>query len=114
MKSHFLESRCAVHAERCCRARPPGRNRAVRSRIWPGMPRYFFHLHNDIEVCDEEGVDLADAAAARALAVREARSIAAEQVAHGRLVLSHSIEVTDAAGATVCTMRFGDVIEIAQ
>lgn len=76
------------------------------------MPRYFFHLHNHIETPDEEGVALADLAAARDLAEREARSMAAQSVAHGKLDLHHSIEVTDAAGTTVLRVRFGDVIEI--
>ena len=76
------------------------------------MPRYFFHLHNDIETRDEEGVELADLAAARGLAEREARSIAAHSVTGGTLDLAHSIEVTDAGGTTVLRVRFGDVIEI--
>lgn len=78
------------------------------------MPRYFFHLHNDIEARDEEGVELADLAAARAVAMREARAIAAAHVGNGRLVLSHSIEVTDEHGASLLTVSFGEVIEIAR
>jgi hypothetical protein len=31
---------------------------------------------------------------------------------HGHLVLSHRIEVTDAAGRAVATVRFGDVVRI--
>ena len=29
------------------------------------MPRFFFHLHNDIEAPDEEGLELSDLEAAR-------------------------------------------------
>ena len=76
------------------------------------MPRYFFHLHNDIETRDEEGIELPDLAAARGVAEHEARAIAAEAVANGRLCLHHSIEVTDESGASVLTVRFGEAVEI--
>jgi len=78
------------------------------------MARYFFHLHNDLETRDEEGIELPDLATARAVAAREARAIAADNVSNGHLVLSHSIEVCDERGSVVCRLRFGDVIEIAQ
>jgi len=76
------------------------------------MARYFFHLHNDLETRDREGVELPDPGAARKMAEREARAMAAHNVSHGHLALSHSIEVTDLQGATVCTVRFGDVVEV--
>ena len=76
------------------------------------MARYFFHLHNDLETRDEEGVELPDLDNARAIAEREARTIAAQAVLAGKLVLSHSIEVTDEKGRSVILTRFGDVIEI--
>jgi len=76
------------------------------------MARYFFHLHNDLETIDEEGIELADLAAVRAVAEHEARAIAAQNVVHGHLALSHRIEVCDASGATVLVVRFGDVIAI--
>jgi hypothetical protein len=76
------------------------------------MARYFFHLHNDVETRDEEGVELPDLTAARRVAEHEARTIAAESVAHGRLCLGHSIEVADESGATVLVVRFGEVVEV--
>lgn len=76
------------------------------------MPRYFFHLHNTVETRDEEGVELPDIVAARAVAEREARCIAAEEVKHGELTLGHSIEVCDEVGTNMMTVRFGDVILI--
>ena len=78
------------------------------------MPRYFFHLHNDLETRDEEGIELPDLAAARQVAVHEVRAVAAQNVTHGQLVLSHSIEVCDEAGATVLTVCFGEAVEIVQ
>lgn len=76
------------------------------------MPRYFFHLHNDLETRDEEGLELPDLAAARQVAETEARAMAAQSVANGHLCLAHSIEVTDASGATVLVVRFGEAVEI--
>lgn len=77
------------------------------------MPRYFFHLHNDLEVLDSEGKVLASREAARLQAEREARVMASESVlTRGSLVLSHSIEVTDEAGEPVTVVRFGDVITV--
>ena len=77
------------------------------------MPRYFFHLHNDLETRDEEGLELADLASAEAVARREARACAAQNVMQGHLALAHAIEVTDEAGTRVLLVRFGDVIELA-
>jgi hypothetical protein len=76
------------------------------------MPRYFFHLHNDLETRDEEGLELPDLAAAQKIAEQEARAMAAQSVANGRLDLKHSIEVTDASGATVVLVSFGEAVEI--
>jgi hypothetical protein len=77
------------------------------------MARYFFHLFNDEITHDEEGIELADDEAARGYAAREARNQASVSVLqHGHLVLSHRIEVVDAAGRAVATVRFGDVVEI--
>jgi hypothetical protein len=44
------------------------------------MPRYFFHLHNDIDALDEEGVELADLEAARAMARHSVQFAAAESI----------------------------------
>lgn len=44
------------------------------------MPRYFFHVLNDEQTVDQEGVELADQEAAMALAAAEARNLAAESV----------------------------------
>lgn len=77
------------------------------------MARYFFHLHNDIEAEDPEGVELPDLAAARKWAMRSARDLAAASlVEHGRIVRSHRIDVADQSGAVVLTVRFGDVVAV--
>lgn len=77
------------------------------------MPRYFFHLFNDETTYDEEGTDLPGDEAARAYAALEVRNQASVSVLqHGHLVLSHRIDVVDAAGGAVATVRFGDVVKI--
>ncbi len=45
------------------------------------MPRYYFELHNDAEVTDEEGMELSDQAAAHAVALKSIAGILADKIA---------------------------------
>lgn len=74
------------------------------------MPRFFFHVYDDIVALDEEGMELADTETAKAMAVATARALAADQVAKGMLTLHHRIEVTDETGAHVATVAFRDAV----
>lgn len=74
------------------------------------MPRFFFHLRNDLSVDDEEGVDLADLASARSHAIANIRELACEAVRSGELVLGHKIEVADESGSRVLTITYADAI----
>jgi hypothetical protein len=76
------------------------------------MPRFYFHLFNDMDVRDEEGVELPNDAAALQRAAFSAREMAAQSVREGRLVLDHRIEVANDHGDTIGTVHFGDVVEI--
>lgn len=76
------------------------------------MPRFFFHLFDDIISHDEEGVELADAASALALGAANARHMAAQSVLEGHLILDHRIEVEDSDGKIVGTIHFRDVVEV--
>ena len=77
------------------------------------MPRYYFHLFNSETVCDSEGEEIADVAAALASAEIMARGMAAQSVRdEGPLTLHHRIEVADESGQTVGTVRFGDLGQI--
>ena len=76
------------------------------------MPRYFFHLYDDIVSHDEDGQELLDAAAASREAVRNARQMACAEVIQGHLNLKHRIEVTDESGAVIETVFFKDVIAL--
>jgi hypothetical protein len=62
---------------------------------------------------DEEGSELADLDAAKARGIKEARSVAAEQVRQGKLDLNHRVEVSYEQGIVVHTIRFADAIDIA-
>lgn len=76
------------------------------------VPRYFFHLYDDMVVLDPEGRDLPSAGAARQEAISEARHLACAEVLKGHLGLNHRIEVTDVNDAPVATVRFKDVVEL--
>lgn len=76
------------------------------------MPRYRFHLYNDIETQDLEGRLFADLEAAHTEAIRSARSIMGSEIkAKGEITLSHWIELeTDEGELLVVT--FGDAVTI--
>ena len=76
------------------------------------MPRYFFNVYDDVIADDEEGRELPNVAAARLEALRGARSLIADQVTHGYLVLSHWIDVLDEHGEKVLTVTFRDALDI--
>jgi hypothetical protein len=84
-----------------------------RTRRHPApMGRYYFHLFNDLDVADLEGRELPDDAAAHRVAIIEAREMIAESVRRGRLNLSHRIDVENRFGQPVCSVRFGEAIEL--
>lgn len=75
------------------------------------MPRYYFHLHEDGSVIDdEEGTELVDDAAARFVAVRAARDVLAGAVMRGRLPLTDVVVVTDHIGQTVFSLTLGAAV----
>jgi hypothetical protein len=76
------------------------------------MPHYLFHVRGGpLETEDDEGMKLADPAAAYAHARRGARSIIAAEVLHGRLSLDERIVVEDSDRHTVLVLAFADAIE---
>lgn len=76
------------------------------------MPLYFFNIYNDDVTLDDEGADLADDQAARAHAIKAARSLAAETASKGHLALDHRIEIENADHQAVATVQFGEAVEI--
>lgn len=78
------------------------------------MPRFRFHVINDIDAPDDEGQELANLAAAHLKAVDCARDLASSAVRLGRLDLKHRIDVEDDAGKVLLTVTFGDAIDLAR
>jgi hypothetical protein len=77
------------------------------------VARFYFHLHDDSDVPDEEGVELPDLQAARALALQLARVTFAETAKdEGRVVLHHRIDVEDENGVVLDTVRFGEAVKV--
>jgi hypothetical protein len=76
------------------------------------MPRFFFHVYDDVVLKDDEGIELADAELARAAALAGARAMMCDQVKEGRLSLHHRIEVEDERGEAILTLAFEDAVRI--
>lgn len=78
------------------------------------MPRYRFHLYNDVESKDLVGREFADISAARADAIGNARSVmAADIVEKGEITLSHRIEL-EAEDGELHVIEFRDAVTINQ
>ncbi|HSQ99778.1 MAG TPA: hypothetical protein VLM36_07665 [Sphingomicrobium sp.] len=77
------------------------------------MPLYFFHLRDGKDtLIDEEGMDLAGFDEAKAAALRQARDIISHEARLGRIDLGQRIDVVDAAGATIYSLRFADAVDV--
>jgi hypothetical protein len=77
------------------------------------MPRFFFHLHDDIDLPDEEGIEVADLSAARKHATLTALDLMCGVMkAEGRIALSHYIDIEDEGGRVLDTVRFADVVTV--
>ena len=76
------------------------------------MPRFYFHLYNDLTALDEEGQEFENLPIAHQKAIAEARWMAAEAVKNGHLTLSHLIEIADEAGEVLSTVWFRDILDI--
>ena len=77
------------------------------------MPQFYFHLHDNMDVTDEEGKELPDLEAAHAYATNLARfEIGQAVIARGKVLLSHRIDIENEQGDVVGSLRFGDVVQI--
>ncbi|MFO1247426.1 MAG: hypothetical protein U1E93_04205 [Alphaproteobacteria bacterium] len=75
------------------------------------MPRFFFHVREGGTLNrDEEGQDLADAAAARREALSAGREILGEKLLHGGQLDNRIIEITGEDGKVVETVNVDDVL----
>ena len=77
------------------------------------MPKFYFHLRNDMDVPDLEGREFPDLTAARACAVHLARFEVSEMVkTEGRVVLHHRIDIEDGHGRALDSVTFRDVLMV--
>jgi hypothetical protein len=77
------------------------------------VTRYYFHLHNDVEAPDPDGVDIRILDEARAMALRNARFTAAETiivVVH--FVGDHRIDIEDKDGTVLDTIYFKEAVKV--
>jgi hypothetical protein len=82
------------------------------ARSWP-MPRFHLHLHNGLGFTpDDEGLEFADAAAARKEAIRSIRSIVSEEVKQGSIDLNGRVEIVDEHGQFVAGILFTDAVVV--
>jgi hypothetical protein len=77
------------------------------------MSLFYCHQRAGNEfIVDDEGSERDSFEAAYLAAVAGARDIICSQVKSGRLSLNESLELHDAAGTHLATIRFADVLEI--
>jgi len=77
------------------------------------MPRFYLHVCDGLGFFeDEEGAQVADAAAARQKAVAAARDIMAAEIQRGELDLGSFIEVEDENRTYLFTVTFADAIDV--
>ena len=77
------------------------------------VPRFYFHLLNDVDAPDTEGVELPDLATARECAERNLRFTAGETLKEDRrVVLDHRILIEDGEGNVLDTVRVSDVVKV--
>lgn len=77
------------------------------------MPHFFFHVRNSEGFLeDEEGEELADLDAARAVAVTAVRSIISDESKGGLIDLRGRIEVSDESGRPVLALPFSEAVSV--
>jgi hypothetical protein len=76
------------------------------------VPRFFFHLYDDIVSLDPEGKEFPTLDDARQHAIKAARELACAEVLHGHLGLNHRIEIVDRTDAPVATVTFKEVVKL--
>ena len=77
------------------------------------VPKFYFHLHDDVDAPDEEGLEMADLATARAYTIHLARFTAADAIKEsGRYVPDHRIDIENGEGQVLDTIYFRDAVEI--
>lgn len=77
------------------------------------VTRYFYHLHNDLDVPDPEGVECASLDEAKAYAAKQVQILLGEMLKEeGRISLQHRIDIEDEHGNVLATVPFKDVVTV--
>ena len=77
------------------------------------MPHYHFDVHTSVEARDEEGIDFADLAEAKAFAMKNAHFMAVEEMRRDRRFSpNHSIKITGGDGVVLHSVRYGDCVDV--
>ena len=77
------------------------------------MNLYYFNLHNDVEVVDEERKEFPSDGAALAYAEQAVRSLVASTIEiQGSFKLHHRLDVLNADAVLVAKVMFGDVVKV--
>jgi hypothetical protein len=77
------------------------------------VPRFYFHLRNDLDVPDHEGAEFPDLNAALEAAATNARFVLAETVKdEGKINFGHRIDIEDEQGHILETVSFRDVVKV--
>jgi hypothetical protein len=77
------------------------------------MARYFLHQRcGDSGFPDEEGQECPSVEAARRQAIAGIRSILADEIMHGYMILDQRIDICDERGARVATIPFSEAFEL--
>jgi hypothetical protein len=77
------------------------------------VPRFYFHLHNDLDVPDDEGVDLPDLEGAVEYARCSARGTMAQTLKdEGHINFKHWIDVEDGQGNVLATVKFAHSVRV--
>ena len=77
------------------------------------VPRFFFHIRDDIDTSDEEGLELRDVDSARERAIFSARALMCETLMYdGRVTLGHRIDIEDERHSVVASVPFREAVKI--
>ena len=76
------------------------------------MPRFYFHVFDDVVSTDEEGQVVNDLEAARAIAMKSARELVCDQVRRGYLDLDNYIVVANQSAQELFRVVFREAFVV--
>jgi hypothetical protein len=83
----------------------------IRFRRCPTL-RYFFHIYDDAETLDQDGMELPSIEAAVAMARQDLGQIVADDLMHaGTLNTASRIDIAAEEGQLLASVRFDDLLE---